>query len=110
MFGSHPDLQRAPSAPRPVLVCRLLPSNPDASFARQGLSEPAPDHATPDRKGDRHCSGRRPASSLRTPRRLIRPGFLLTNRCAAAGTPSSDDLVSEFFDLDRGSPLLAVWI
>ena len=40
----------------------------------------------------RHSESRRPASSLRTPRRLIRPGFLLTNRCAAAGTPSSDDL------------------
>ena len=40
-------------------------------------------------KVDRHPSGRWPASSLRTPRRLIRPGFRLTNGCAAAGTPSS---------------------
>jgi transposase InsO family protein len=65
-------LQRASSAPpSPVLLSRLLPSNPDASFPRQGLSGPTPDHATPDRKGYRHCSGWRPASSLRTPRRLI---------------------------------------
>jgi hypothetical protein len=82
------DLQRASSAPRPFLVCRLLPTHPHASIARQGLSGPARDHATQDRKGNRHPSSRRPASSLRTSRRLIRPGFLLTNRCAAAGTPS----------------------
>jgi hypothetical protein len=84
MFGSHRDLQRAPSAARPVLVYRLLPPNPDASFARQRLSGPAPDHPAQNRKGDRHSSGRRLASSLRTPRSLIRLGFLLTNYCAAA--------------------------
>ena len=51
VFGSHRDLQRAPSAPRPVLVCRLLPTHPHASFARQGLPRLPPDHATQDRKG-----------------------------------------------------------
>jgi hypothetical protein len=76
----------------PVLVRQLPPTHPHASFARQGLPEPAPDHATPDRKGDRRPSGRRLASSLRTSRRLIRPGFLLTNRRATAGRPSSEKL------------------
>ena len=52
--GSHRDLQRAPSAPRPLLVCRLLPPHPHASFARQGLPRPAPGHATQDRKSRRH--------------------------------------------------------
>jgi len=33
---------RAPSAPRPVLVCRLLPTHPHASFARQGLPDSRP--------------------------------------------------------------------
>ncbi len=44
------------------------------------------------RKSRRHPKSRWPASSLRTSGRLIRPGFLLTNRCAAARTPSSEDL------------------
>src|SRR6266851_7334974 len=45
------DLQRAPSASRPVLVRRLLPTHPHASFARQGLSRLLPGHAAQDRKG-----------------------------------------------------------
>ena len=44
------------------------------------------------------------ASSLRTSGRLIRPGFLLTNCCAAVRPPSSEDLcVGGFFDLDQES-------
>ncbi len=42
VFGPHRDLQQAPSAPRPVLVRRLLPKHPHASCARQEL---APTHA-----------------------------------------------------------------
>ena len=34
VFGSPRDLQRPASAPRPVLVRRLLPTHPHASFAR----------------------------------------------------------------------------
>ena len=56
-----------------LLVRRLLPTHPHSSFARQGLPRPTPDHATQDRKGRRHPESRWPASSLRTPRRLIRP-------------------------------------
>jgi hypothetical protein len=33
VFGSHRDLQRASSAPRPVLVHRLLPMHPHISLA-----------------------------------------------------------------------------
>jgi hypothetical protein len=70
--GSHRDLQRAPSAPRPLLVSRLLPTHPYSSFTRQGLPGPSPGHATQDRKGRRHPESRRPASPLRTSRCLIR--------------------------------------
>src|SRR6266851_4272037 len=42
VFGPHRDLQQAPSAPRPVLVRRLLPKHPQTSCARQEL---APTHA-----------------------------------------------------------------
>ncbi len=72
VFGSYPRLQRAPSASRPVLVRRLLPTHPHASFARQGLSRHPPGNATEDRKGGHHPAGRRPASPLRASRRLIR--------------------------------------
>ena len=68
------------------LLHRILPPNEDASCTRQGLPGPSPDPATQDRKSRGHPAGRRPASSLRTPRRLIRSGFLLANRCAAVGT------------------------
>jgi transposase InsO family protein len=74
---SHCDLQRVPSAPSPRLVRRLLPTHPHASFTRHGLPRLTPDPALQRRKGGRHPAGRRPASPLRTPRRLIRPGFLL---------------------------------
>ena len=57
MYRPHRDLQRAPSAPRPVLVCRLLPTHSHASVARQGLPRFTPDHATQDRKGGRHPAG-----------------------------------------------------
>jgi hypothetical protein len=50
--------------------------------------------ASQRRKSRRHSKNRWLASPLRTPRRLIRLGFLLTNGCAAAGTPSSEDSVS----------------
>jgi hypothetical protein len=53
------------------LVRRLLPTHPHASFARKGLPRFPRDHATQDRKGDRHPTSRRPASPLRTYRRLI---------------------------------------
>src|SRR6266851_8617944 len=95
MLGSHGDLQRAPSAPRPVLLRRLLPRNSHASFARQGLPRLPRDYATQDRKDGRHPESRRPASSLRTSLRLIRTQSPLTNGCVAPGTPSVDDLCIE---------------
>src|ERR1039458_8510513 len=111
MSGSHRDLQQAPSAPRPVLVRRLLPTHPHSSFARQGLPGPAPDPAAQNRKSRRAPAGLRSASSLRTPRCLIRPGFLLTSGSVAAGTRSSDDLFyRRLFDLDQGPTVFAVLI
>jgi hypothetical protein len=92
------DLQRAPSAPRPVLVCRLLPKHPHASVAREGLPRIPPDPVTQARKSRRHPSGRRSASSLRTSRRLIPPEFLLTNGCAAVPRPQVDDLWMRSFN------------
>lgn len=89
VFGLHRDLQRAPSAPRPVLIRRLLPTHPHASFARQGLPRLPLDHVTQDRKADRHTSGRRPALPLRTSRRLIRIRFLFIHRCVTASMPSA---------------------
>ena len=83
MPGSHSDLQRAPSASRAVLLRRLLPRNAHASFARQGLPRLPPDYATQDRKGGRYPESRRPASSLRTSRRLVPIGSPLTNGCVA---------------------------
>jgi hypothetical protein len=77
--GSHRDLQRAPSAPRPLVVRPLLPSNAHSSFARQGLPRRAPDHATRIRKGCRHPKSRWPASPLRTPSCLIHGRPLLAN-------------------------------
>ena len=59
------------------LVRRLLPPNPHASFTRQGLPGPAPDHATQDRKSRRHPASQWPASPLRTSRRLTRSILLL---------------------------------
>src|SRR5579864_4158879 len=83
MPRSHGDLQRAPSASCAVLLRRLLPRNPHASFARQGLPRLPPDYATQDRKGGRYPESRRPASSLRTSRRLIPIGALLTSGSVA---------------------------
>ncbi len=84
MFGSHRDLQPTPSAPRPVLVRRLLPTHPHASLARQRLPPIPPDSAWQHRKSRSHPKSRWLASSLRTSRRLTRLGLLLTNRRAAA--------------------------
>ncbi len=86
MSGSHRDLQRAPSALRPVLVCRLLPKHPYPSFTRQGLPRLTPDHATQARKDRRHPKSHRLASPLRTSRRLIR-----TSSCSpvVANSPNS---------------------
>jgi hypothetical protein len=67
----HCDLQRAPFASRPLLVCGLLPPQPDASFTRQGLSGPATGHAVREGKNSRHSTSQWPASPLRTSRRLI---------------------------------------
>jgi hypothetical protein len=69
----HSNLQRAPSAPDPVIVCRLLPPQPHASFTRQGLPGSATGHATKERKSHRHPASEWLASPLRTSRRLIRP-------------------------------------
>jgi hypothetical protein len=55
-----------------VLVPRLLPPHPHASFARQRLPRLSPDHAAQDRKSRRHSTSQWPASSLRTSWRLIR--------------------------------------
>jgi hypothetical protein len=93
---------RAPSAPRPVLVCRLLPTHPHASFARQGLPRLTPDYAAQNRKGRRHPESRRLASSLRTSRRLTRTiscSPMLRGRRYA----SSEVSRSGFFDLDNGA-------
>jgi hypothetical protein len=49
----HRDLQRAPSAPRPHFVRRLLPPNAHASFTRQGLPGSSPTHASQDRESRR---------------------------------------------------------
>src|SRR5712692_7387975 len=70
--GSRRDLQRAPSAPRPLVVCRLLPTNPHPSVTRQGLPRLAPEPATQDRKSRRHRESRWPSSPLRTARCLTR--------------------------------------
>jgi hypothetical protein len=72
MPGSHRDFQRAPSAPGPVLVCRLLPKHPYPSFTRQGLPGSPSGYATQDWKSCRHPASQGPASPLRTARRLIR--------------------------------------
>jgi len=57
------------------------------SIYRSTRIAPLPsDHAMQDRKGGRHPPSRWPASPLRTPRRLIRPGLLLKNRRAVART------------------------
>ena len=104
VFRSHRDLQRTPSSPRLVLVCRLLPTHPHASFARQGLPRLPPDSASQRRKSRRDTKSRWLASSLRTSGRLICPGFLLTNLCAAARTRSFEDpCVGGLFDLDQSS-------
>jgi hypothetical protein len=49
-----------------------------------------------------HPAGRRSASPLRTSRRLIPPGFLLTSGSVAARTLSSEDSVSEVFQSRSG--------
>jgi hypothetical protein len=68
--GSHRDLQRAPSAPRPLVIRRLLPTNPHPSVTRQGLPRLAPDPTTQDRNSRRHPESCWPASPLRTARCL----------------------------------------
>jgi hypothetical protein len=56
-------------------------------------------------RGRRHPKNRWLASSLRTSHRLICSGFLLTNGCAPARSPVSQDLSEdkywEFFDLNQ---------
>src|SRR4029077_6722641 len=58
MSRPHSDLQRAPSAPRPVLVRRLLPKHPHASVALQGLSALASHTAAAARPSHRHPARR----------------------------------------------------
>ena len=85
--------------------------HPHASFARQGLSGLSPDHDTQDRKSRRHPKSRRPASSLRTSRRLIRPRCLIANVCVPSGTPSADSLcVGRCFELDNKGRAFVVQI
>ena len=94
------------SAPRPVLVCRLLPTHPYASVARQRLPRLPPDPVTHARKSRRHPAGRRSASPLRTSRRLIPPEFLLTNGCVAVPRPLVDDLWAHVLTLDQRGTML----
>src|SRR5712692_7740591 len=108
MPGSHGDLQRAPSGSRPVLVRRLLPTHPHSSLARQGLSRRPPRHATQERKGGGYPKSRRPASSLRTSRRLIRIRFLLNRPCVTAVCRRLILSVSESFRSPSGADRLAV--
>jgi hypothetical protein len=109
--GSPRDLQRASSAPRHVFVRRLLPTHPHASFARQGLPRLSGDSASQCRKSCRHSKSRWLASSLRTSRRLIRLGLLLTNRCAGCRTTSPEDLcIGGFFRSRSGDQPLVVQI
>src|ERR1700719_878643 len=103
MSGSHRDLQRAPSAPRPLNIYRLLPPSPRASFTRQGLPEPSPTHATHDRESRRHPASQWPASPLRTSRRLIRPLSCSPQLFrTATPAPEASHLLSEVFDLEPG--------
>ncbi len=74
---------------------------PHASFTRQGLSGPAPGHATRERKSRRHPASQWPASPLRTSRRLILPRFLLTNGWTAAAAPRLTIARSGLFDLNN---------
>src|SRR5712691_2624182 len=100
--GSRRHLQRAPSAPRPLVVRRLLPTNPHSSIARQGLPRLAPGPATQDRKSRRHPAIRWPASPLRTAGPLTRPSAA-NQRWPAAHRLSFEVSVSKVFDLEPGS-------
>src|SRR5208282_6352929 len=62
--------KRAPSAPRPVLVRRLLSPLADPSVARQRLPGCSPHPTAKQRQGDCDSASRRASPSLRTPRRL----------------------------------------
>jgi hypothetical protein len=105
--GSHRDLQRASSAPGPVLVCRLLPTLSHSSFATEGLPRLPPHSASQHRKSRRHPKSRRLASSLRPSRRLIPLGLLLTNRRAGAVHRRLRIYASVgSFDLDQKSALV----
>src|ERR1035437_1626289 len=68
--GSYTRDQRAPSAPRPVLVRRLLSPLADPFVARQIMPGCSPHPTAELRRGDRDCESRRASSALRTPRRL----------------------------------------
>jgi hypothetical protein len=81
------DLQRAPSASRLVLTTNA----PYASLARLGLPRLTPDNATEDWKGRRHPTSRRPASPLRTSRRLIRPISCSPILLRVGGTPAPEE-------------------
>src|SRR5260370_33457744 len=61
-----------------------ITKEPARSLARQGLPRLTPDYATQDRKGGHYTESRRPASSLRTSRRLIPIGSPLTNGCVTS--------------------------
>ena len=81
--------QREPSAPRPVLVRRLLSPLSDPSVARQRLPGCSPHPTAEQRQGDRDSASRRASPSLRTPRRLIRfRGLRNLPRSPLCGGPS----------------------
>ncbi len=65
-----------------------------------------PGNATADREGRRHPASRRPASSLRTSRRLIRTESPLTNGCVGRYALRLTISVSEVPVLDQGPTVL----
>jgi hypothetical protein len=67
VIGSIRRPQRTPFAPSPFILRALLPSQPDASITRQGLSAPKAHPAAAERPNRRPPTSRRVASSLPAP-------------------------------------------
>ena len=80
-LGSHHHLQRASLAARPLRVFSIS-SLDNTSVTRQGLSAASPHTASLCRRHHRVPGGGRPASSLRTSRRLISEVNETTRRIA----------------------------
>ena len=87
----HRDLQRAPSAPRPLVIRGLLPADSHPSLARQGLPRVTPGYATQGRKCRRPPESRWSAPPLRTARCLTRTTPRQSS-APAAHTPSFEGL------------------